>query len=148
IGKTGKSDDVDINGTHYNLRDDADLQRFIALLGLPAKQSGEIAAAITSCSMAADDELASIAWNWAPAEKGLDIPRRLVLSGHSTGDALFGLYNGVLKFDDFSALARAMPKAAAQVEDLHISGCYSGGAVNVARWRAIFPNVLTIWAYS
>ncbi len=141
-------DNVDVGGTRYNLRNDGDLARFVGLLGLPAGQAGQIAEAIKASQVAAADELATIAWNWAPAEKGADIPRRLVLSGHSYGEGVFGDGNGHLVRDVIAKLAKAMPKAAGQVEDLHISGCYTAGAYNMARWREIFPNVLTIWAYT
>ena len=48
---------------------------------------------------------------------------------------------------DVVALANAMPKAASQIEDLHIAGCYSGGQTEVAEWQKGFPNLRTFWAY-
>jgi hypothetical protein len=45
-------------------------------------------------------------------------------------------------------LAEALPNAAAKIEDLHLSACYSGKEEDLKEWRNIFPKVTTIWAYS
>jgi hypothetical protein len=44
-------------------------------------------------------------------------------------------------------LAQAMPRAARQVEDAFVTGCYSGGEVTMDQYRLILPQVKTIWAY-
>jgi hypothetical protein len=54
----------------------------------------------------------------------------------------------MLRFDTLGKLAEAMPRAARSVEDLHLSACYSGGQPLMEKYRAMFPNVKTIWAYS
>jgi hypothetical protein len=45
-----------------------------------------------------------------------------------------------------------MPKAAAQVEDIHISACSSSGQLAVPSrreaWTVAFPNLRTMWAYN
>jgi hypothetical protein len=41
-----------------------------------------------------------------------------------------------------------MPKAAGQVEDVHLSACYSGGDYAESRYKGIFPNAKTVWAYT
>jgi hypothetical protein len=44
-----------------------------------------------------------------------------------------------------------MPRAAAQIEDLHFSACYTGGqaidATTREPWTTTFPNLKTIWSY-
>ena len=95
----------------------------------------------------AKDELAQLTKTWAKGERGEEIPSRLVLSGHSVGDGVWGDHNGEIYRRDIADLAKAMPRAAAQVEDLHISGCYSGGQGDVDSWRGIFP-AKTVWAYT
>jgi hypothetical protein len=121
---------------------------FVATLGLSAEQSAAVASAIFVGYPDARDELARIAQAWAPAERGGTMPSRLVLSGHSGGSGVWGEDNGVLTLDSIGRLAEAMPEAARRVEDVHIAGCYSGGAYAMERLRAIFPRVKTIWAYS
>jgi hypothetical protein len=54
----------------------------------------------------------------------------------------------MLRFDTIGKLAEAMPRAARSVEDLHLAACYSGGQPLMEKYRAMFPNVKTIWAYS
>src|SRR5262249_54477609 len=45
-------------------------------------------------------------------------------------------------------LGRIFKSAAAQIEDVHISGCFSEREVQGASdWNAAFPNMKTIWGY-
>ncbi|WNG45995.1 hypothetical protein F0U60_19170 [Archangium minus] len=135
----------------HDLRTDAGIQTFVATLGLPLTQGRQVSVAIASAGADARDELAQLAQVWARAEKGGVIPSRLVLSGHSGGMSLWGeeggFKNGVLSRQSLALLAAAMPKAAARVEDLCIAACYNGGETTLDGWRAIFPNVETMWAY-
>jgi len=135
----------------HDLKGEAGIQSFVATLELPWAQSQRVAAAIAGAGEDARDELAQLAQVWARAEKGGVIPSRLVLSGHSGGSSLWGeergFKNGVLSRDHIAQLAAALPRAAAGVEDLCVAACYNGGQTSVAAWRAVFPQVRTVWAY-
>ncbi|HYO52864.1 hypothetical protein [Archangium sp.] len=135
----------------HGLRTEVGIRAFVATLGLPFAQSQQVAAAISSAGEDARDELAQLAQVWARAEKGGVVPSRLVLSGHSGGSSLWGeeagFTNGVLTRHSIARLAAAMPRAAAQVEDLCIAACYNGGETTMEKWRALFPNLQTMWAY-
>lgn len=121
---------------------------FALTLGLPAEQTQKIADIIHGAGHDARDEMAQIAQVWAQAEKGGQIPSRLVLSGHNVGSGTWGDDNGMLRFDQLAKLADAMPRAARSVQDLHLSACYSGGLPAMEQYRGMFPNVKTIWAYT
>ncbi|ATB41482.1 hypothetical protein CYFUS_006948 [Cystobacter fuscus] len=135
----------------HDLKGEAGLQSFVATLELPWAQSQRVAAALAGAGEDARDELAQLAQVWARAEKGGVIPSRLVLSGHSGGSSLWGeergFKNGVLSRDNIAQLAAALPRAAAGIEDLCVAACYNGGQTTVEAWRAIFPQVRTVWAY-
>jgi hypothetical protein len=148
IGDAAKPDTVAANGKTYDLSREDQLTAFAGLLGLPSGQTKDVQDAIRSAGSDARDEIASVAWMWATAEKGGHVPGRFVLSGHSIGERFWGDNNGRLQRDSVHKLAKAMPKAAAQVEDLHLSACYCGGLTDLLVWQQIFPNVSTIWAYS
>ncbi len=121
---------------------------FALTLGLPGEQTQKIADAVHGAGNDARDELAQIAQVWAGAEKGGQIPSRMVLSGHNVGSGTWGDDNGTLRFDQIAKLADAMPRAARSVQDLHLSACYSGGLPLMEKYRAMFPNVKTVWAYT
>jgi hypothetical protein len=84
---------------------------------------------------------------WAGGEKGGKVPSRVVLSGHSVGSSLWGDDNGSVSYKDVQALAKAMPKAAGQVEDLHLAACYAGSQGNADAFKEAFPNLKTFWGY-
>ncbi len=121
---------------------------FALTLGLPAEQTAKIAELIHGAGHDIRDELAQLTQVWAQAERGSQMPSRMVLSGHSTGRSVWGDGNGSLEFGTLAKLAEAMPKAARSVQDLHLSACYSGGQGLMEQYRSIFPNAKTIWAYT
>lgn len=121
---------------------------FALTLGLPADQTAKIADVLHGAGSDSRDELAQLAQVWAQAERGGQMPSRMVMSGHSTGRSMWGDGNGSLDFKTLGKLAEAMPKAARSVEDLHLSACYSGGQGLMEQYRGIFPNAKTIWAYT
>jgi hypothetical protein len=121
---------------------------FALTLGLPAEQTAKIADVIQQGGHDIRDEMAQLAQVWAQAERGGQMPSRMVLSGHSTGSSVWGDGNGSLSFQTLGKLADAMPRAARSVEDLHLSACYSGGQGLMEQYRSIFPNAKTIWAYT
>lgn len=140
----------DATGTSvtHDLATEAGARSFALTLGLPAEQTAKIASAIHGAGTDARDEMAQIAQVWAKAEQGGQIPARLVLSGHNVGSGVWGDDNGRVSFDSLGQLAEAMPRAARSVEDLHLSACYSGGQPAMEKYRAMFPNAKTIWAYT
>src|SRR5690606_16835366 len=113
----------------------------------PANQTRAVIVALKACEKNARDELGQIAVAWLRAEKGGIIPSRLVLAGHSNGDGVWGDNNGSLRLGPLRLLAQAMPRAARQVEDAFVAGCYSGGEVTMEQYGLILPQVKTIWAY-
>lgn len=121
---------------------------FALTLGLPAEQTTKIADIIHTAGSDIRDELAQLTQVWAQAERGGQMPSRMILSGHSTGSSVWGDGNGRLGFETLGQLAEAMPRAARSVEDLHLSACYTGGQGLMEEYRAIFPNAKTIWAYT
>jgi murein DD-endopeptidase MepM/ murein hydrolase activator NlpD len=113
--------------TSHDLATTEGARSFALTLGLPAEQTAKIADVIQGAGDDARDEMAQIAQVWAGAEKGGQIPSRLMLSGHNVGSGTWGDDNGMLRFDQLSKLAEAMPRAARSVQDLHLAACYSGG---------------------
>lgn len=138
----------DKQGNSYNLADKQGINDYVKTFNLSSEQSQKIVNAINTYDIKARDEIAGIAEVWSDAEKGKSIPSRLLLSGHSTGNGIFGDNNGEISFDSIDKLADAMPKAASQIEDLHISGCYAGGQHNIYKYNQIFPNLKTVWGYT
>lgn len=128
---------------------------FAQTLGLSAETTQTIAAIVREAAPGSRDELAALAAVFARGELGDDVPSRLVLSGHCTGDSVYdgsGVL-GTLRFADVFALARAMPRAAAQIEDVMLSACNSGhenppAGVAIGAWAESFPNLKTVWAYA
>jgi hypothetical protein len=100
------------------------------------------------------EQLADIMRWFNKAERGEINLDRLVLSGHSNGVELWGESQvgresqpGTMLIDrDLSGIAAVFPKAAAQVEDIMFSACFSINAVlHVIK---VFPNLKTAWSYS
>lgn len=158
IQDTKKDDTITIGtgkkAVTFDLTTDQGRADFVKTLGLPADQSRKIETILKGAGADTRDELAQLARAWAPGEKGKAVPGRLVLSGHSGGSTIYGdeekykFKNGHLSRDDLTALAQAMPKAAAQVEDVAISACYCGGEHSIDKWREGFPNAKTVLAYA
>ena len=135
----------------FDLTTDAGRAGFVKTLGLDSKQADQIADVLKNAGPDTRDELAQIATVWAAGERGGSVPNRLVLAGHSIGGGIYGKEgkwkNGSLQRQSIADLAAAMPKAAAQIEDLAISACFCGGEQSVNDWKAPFPNVKTVLAY-
>jgi hypothetical protein len=156
VVKDTKVDDTVTTGTgksaqSHDLATDAGRKSFVATLGLDKAQAAEVETVLKDAGADARDELAQVAQVWAEGEKGGKVPGRLVLSGHSGGNSIWGgedgFSNGSLRRESLTALAKAMPKAAAQVEDLALSACYCGGESSITNWKEGFPNAKTVLAY-
>ncbi len=142
------ADKIRVGGQTYDLTTDNGRNGFVQTLGLPAEQSAKIADVLKHTGDNARDEVAQIAQVWSRGEKGGSIPSRLLISGHHVGSGVWGDNNGRISWDTMRGLTEAMPRAAAQVEDLHLSACYSGGRAKHQMYQEFFPNTKTIWAYS
>jgi hypothetical protein len=143
---------VRLDGVDHDLSTGDGCTRFANALaakhGMSAEAAKQIAAVIERVGEGGRDELALVAMALAPGERGASIPSRIVLSGHSTGREV---YSGTdsLPFRAVLALARAMPRAARQIEDVHLSGCFTAGQVfDKDVWKTAFPNLKTLWGYS
>ena len=139
-----------VKGRHVDLGTAKGRADFVKFLDVPPATAKRIEAVLAKAPKGLRDELAQMAVGWAAAERGDRGPSRLVLSGHSDGDNVWGERGGedeALTPKLLMELAKAMPRAAAQVEDLAISACSCGGKETVEQWRAAFPNLKTMLAY-
>lgn len=148
VGRGGTPDSITHARKKYNLRLSSDVEAFVKTLGLSSDQSQKLSSAINMASSDIKDELAQFIAILSQMEKRNSGPGRLVLSGHSLGDYFWGEHNGSLEIEKIKEIAEALPGAAALIEDLHLSACYSGKERYLTSWRGVFPNVSTIWAYS
>lgn len=145
----GEGNTIERNGTRYDLTTLDGVRAFAATLRLGAAKSEAIATLIARGAPADRSALAAIAAAWAPAERGASVPSRLVVSGHSNGEWVFG-GGPAVKLGDLRELAKLLPAAARQVEDIHLSACSTSGAPGEKRasWTESFPNLHTVWGYA
>ena len=147
----GAQDSIEVGGRRLDLGTSAGLGAFRTSLmheqRLPADRAARVADAVARTPDGAKDEMARIAQVWAAAERGGSLPSRLLLSGHHGGIGIYGDGNGTLQWDALERLAAALPVAAARIEDVHLSACYSGGDEARTRLQRMFPNLATVWAY-
>ncbi len=143
--------EVVIAGKHYDLAKPEDLDAFVTSLRLDPRVESAVREVFRNAAPEVRGKLAQLANVFAEAEAGKAIPSRLVLSGHSGGTELWG-GRGMLRLDDVLRLARAMPRAAAQIEDIHLAACSTSGQAGVddvrAGWQAAFPALKTMWGYA
>jgi len=139
-----------VKGHHVNLATKQGRAEFLKSQDLPPETVKKLDQLLADAPKGFRDELAGLIVAWAPAERGGQGATRLVLSGHSEGDGIWGETGGEkekLTVELLGDLAKAMPKAAAAVEDLAISACSCGGRDQVEQWRSAFPNLKTLLAY-
>jgi hypothetical protein len=96
----------------------------------------------------ARDEIAQIIQVFNQAENDDREMDRMVLSGHSGGDGIWGDNNAELKFETLQEICDQFPEAAAQVKDLMLSACNSGGEAGMEQYKEMFPNLKSVWAYT
>jgi hypothetical protein len=147
------------NGQKEDLTHDDGVQVFLATVDCSPADREELQRLMTKvidCDSVLD-EARQVILAYARANKTGTGMRRVVLSGHSDADDLGG-DNGDIPFQFFMGLAKVFPRAAAQVEDLMLSTCYSGGQVVMeppkpggtaeVNYHLMFPNVKTIQGYA
>jgi hypothetical protein len=121
---------------------------FVASLAVAPAVAADVERVLAHAGPRERTVLGQIAKAWAAGERGGSVPSRLVVSGHSGGQTVWGDH-AELSLDQVRALAKAMPRAASQVEDIHLSACSTrGNAVQGKAWREAFPNLKTMWAYN
>ncbi|MBL4848344.1 MAG: SH3 domain-containing protein [Planctomycetes bacterium] len=144
---SAEEDVIEAFGSRRDLSEDADVEGFLDDLGLSDAQRAILKGAIDSTGSDARDELGQMILTYWEAERGDRVLERMILSGHSVGSGVWGDENGSFSFQLLPKLNEAFPKAAAQVEDLMIAGCYSSSLRQVDRFRGWFPNLRSFWAY-
>jgi hypothetical protein len=149
VGEAATS--IDLGGHSYDLSTATGTTLFAAAVArayrLDYNQAAAISEVLTNATASGRDELARLVLRWAPAEIGATIASRLVLSGHSSAGVLWG-HSSIVAYEAVRSVARALPSAARQIEDVHVSGCFTEHEVqDVAEWILAFPNLRTLWAY-
>jgi len=131
----------------YDLTKDADVDRYVKDIGLTGGKAKQAADLVKLAGADARDETAQVVRAFIQAERGERTMERLVLSGHSVGSGVWGDENGYFELETLKKIAAAYPKAAAQVEDFLVAGCYSSSERHVQLFREMFPNLKTSMAY-
>lgn len=73
---------------------------------------------------------------------------RLVLSGHSAGDAVLGDFSfQSLSYARLAKLARLFPAGAKKIEHVALAACNSGHPYQVELFRRAFPNLKSFFGY-
>ncbi|MHC4391123.1 MAG: peptidoglycan-binding domain-containing protein [Planctomycetota bacterium] len=140
-------DQVQVGRNTYDLTEDRGVSDFLDAIGVSGDKKDELAGIINSSGRDGKDETAMMIQTFVEAERGDRTIERLVLSGHSVGTGVWGDNNGDFDMDTLEDILTALPKAAGQVEDFMIAGCYSSSERHVQRFRDMFPNLKSTWAY-
>lgn len=153
LGSVAKTTRVDGQGLPA-LATPADVKAYVGTLDLPKEVAEKVEAALLG-QTEGREELAQIAKSWSAAYHGGTAPSRIVLSGHSTGDSVWGegkAGHREFSFAGLQSLAKAMPEAAAQVKHVQFAGCFTYRQMGVAEkrdgWLAAFPKLETMWGYA
>jgi hypothetical protein len=132
----------------FDISSDDGMRSFVKSLGLDDERSKGVVDVLRKTPTAGRDEIANIAKVLARGEKGGVVPSRWILSGHYGDTITDGSGSGnALRTEDVRAIAKALPKGAAMVEDIMVSGCYSGGKEQLEAWKTAFPNLRSAWGY-
>jgi hypothetical protein len=126
IGQGNTADQIKFKGNNYSLATRSGITDFVKTLGLSPLQETKLVSALEIGSSDIRDELAQLAIHWTEFEKKGSGASRFILSGHSIERSFWGDDNGILDMGVIKKLAEALPNAAAKIEDLHLSACYSG----------------------
>lgn len=136
------------DGHRFDLSNAEQLRQYVWSFGLPTAQAQQIIELLEASELRSRRELGEIARVWSAAEHGREIPRRLMLTGHATADVMFGDSNSD-RLDDATLfrLAAILPRAAAQIEHVHVAACQHGYETRMTAFRAAFPNLRSMWGY-
>lgn len=134
------NDVLDVGDEQLEAFDALDPDEVASTLGLTGEQSShfQLALQMPDTGRAAKH----LAIRFAEAERGSREIKKLTLSGHSLGNGILGVPQTFV-----AQLARTFPKAAAQIEQVMVSGCHAGYEFEVGAWRAAFPNLKTFVGY-
>jgi hypothetical protein len=144
----------DKSGKIYNFIFKEDIKDFSQSLGLSDSQSKEVEKLLSSKNVipVAKEEVAQIISTFARAERGEDIPSRLVISSHSDGKSFFGVgdkgFLGKLDLATLKEISKIMPTAVEKIEDISISACNAGHSSHFEELKEIFPNLKTFMGYA
>lgn len=138
---------ITVGAMKFDLTKSADVAAWSRTLGLPEAKRSAIANVIDHADPMGRDELAGLATVWAKGELGGSVPSRMVFSGHYADRIADANGSNAVMASDIQALAKAMPNAAAQVEDIMVSACYGGSTAQMDAWRGAFPQAKSVWAY-
>ncbi len=141
--------DVFIDGEkRYDLRTEEGIAGFLEAQGAEPALRERLARLLGEQWEDGRDEVAQLIQVYVQAERGERRMERVVFSGHSNGEMIWGDDNGVIGLELLEVLAELFPGAASQVRDLMFSACYTGGERAILRYRKMFPKIESIWAYS
>lgn len=140
-------DTAKVGGETVDLTTQEGAEKLVESIGVPAAKAKDLVDILMQTGASAKDEVAQILIVFQQAETGDRQMTRLVLSGHSVGDSIWGDSNGDLEFKILQRICDAFPGAAGQVEDLMLSACYAGTEAYMDQYFQMFPAVKTIWAY-
>lgn len=146
---TSSSSIVKYGGVSHDLATPEGVLHFADAVGTTPEQRVKLATLLGRLSPADRDEMGKVAAAWAPGERGGSVPSRFVISGHSGGAIVFGdNHDGDLSYENVRELAGIMPRAAAQIEDIHFASCNSENKIQDSEsWKKSFPNLKTMWGY-
>ncbi len=148
IRQRGEEQDViTYGGAKHDLTTEEGCARYVANLGLPDQMAVDAAQFLLTAGRDSRDELAQLIRVYGEAEMGERRIDRMVLSGHSVGSQIWGDDNGSISFDKFAELSKIFPNAAAQVQHLMMSACYSGGEAKMGQYFEMYPQLESIMAY-
>jgi len=144
-----KQDNITVGTKDQDLNTAEGRKAFVDSLvgGLDPSRRDKLAAYIERSDFGSKDEIGELARALHKAETGQTIFTRVVLSGHSGGWSFWGDDNGDISFSDLKVIREIFPKATGCVQDLCMSACNTGQRQKLEQYRAIFPNVKSIWAY-
>jgi len=132
----------------FDLTTKAGRDALAAALTPDAAKQPKLAAIFKRADKEDRDDLAHVAKVYSDTESdGKDRMTRVVLSGHSGGQEVFGI-SGEIRFDALVDLADVFPRAANQVKHLMVAGCHTGDEGTILDFYVkAYPSLLTVWAW-
>jgi len=138
---------TDDKGTDHDLADDTGTASLVEAWGISDAQETAVEQLVKDTSGGTKDEVFGLAKVYAEAELGKRTMERVVLSGHSIGNEIFG-QGAWMNFEVLMKLKDIFPIAAGGVKHVMLSACSSGYEATMAKFQEAFPNVKTVWGYA